>query len=275
MLQAVGTAFNKFIPFRGNSFGVSNSRIRKARLRSLTLSYFNHTAGRRFLPFGIATISIWLGDYFESCDSRSFTMRNNTMTKCAVEAMLFVGTLGASAQAATVTLIDNFQTGFGSGWSSQSGAGILGTREVDTQDGLSFQNPGLKLNASLGSIGGGVRYSNFGTLDFTNLALTMTGSGGATGNAVQKVVVYNSNMRSASWNVAFSNSMTMSTSDFTHTDIGFDPSNVIIIEFFPAGLNNGTVNYTMTNFSYSAVPAPGAVALLGVSGLVAVRRRRA
>ena len=81
MLQAVGTAFNKFIPFRGNSFGVSNSRIRKARLRSLTLSYFNHTAGRRFLPFGIATISIWLGDYFESYDSRSFTMRHIHYTK--------------------------------------------------------------------------------------------------------------------------------------------------------------------------------------------------
>jgi len=35
-------------------------------LKSLTLSSFNHTAGRRFLPFGIAAISIWFGDYFES-----------------------------------------------------------------------------------------------------------------------------------------------------------------------------------------------------------------
>ncbi|MEI6053142.1 MAG: hypothetical protein WCQ44_10605, partial [Opitutaceae bacterium] len=24
---------------------------------------FNHTAGRRFLPFGITAISIWFGDY--------------------------------------------------------------------------------------------------------------------------------------------------------------------------------------------------------------------
>ena len=39
------------------------NHIRKARLKSLTLSYFNHTAGRRFLPFGITAISIWFGDY--------------------------------------------------------------------------------------------------------------------------------------------------------------------------------------------------------------------
>jgi hypothetical protein len=32
-------------------------------LKLLTLSYFNHTAGRRFLPFGITAISKWFGDY--------------------------------------------------------------------------------------------------------------------------------------------------------------------------------------------------------------------
>ena len=39
------------------------NHIRKARLKSLTLSYFNLTAGRRFLPFGITAISKWFGDY--------------------------------------------------------------------------------------------------------------------------------------------------------------------------------------------------------------------
>jgi len=62
MLLAAGTATNKSIPLRGNSCAVSN-HIRKARLKSLTLSYFNHTAGRRFLPFGITAISKWFGDY--------------------------------------------------------------------------------------------------------------------------------------------------------------------------------------------------------------------
>ena len=51
-------------PFR---FGVILTRfknhIRNARLQSLSLSYFNLTAGRRFLPFGITAISKWFGDY--------------------------------------------------------------------------------------------------------------------------------------------------------------------------------------------------------------------
>ena len=36
--------------------------------------YFN--AGRRFLPFGITTISIWFGDYFESFDSEFYYGHN-------------------------------------------------------------------------------------------------------------------------------------------------------------------------------------------------------
>jgi hypothetical protein len=55
----------------------------------------------------------------------------------------------------------------------------------------------------------------------------------------------------------------------------FDLSKVTFIQVMTAGSVDSTVNYTMTNFSYSAVPAPGAVALLGVSGLVAARRRKA
>ena len=48
-------------PFRFGAILVRfQNHIRKARLKSLTLSYFNHTVGRRFLPFGITAISIWL-----------------------------------------------------------------------------------------------------------------------------------------------------------------------------------------------------------------------
>ena len=56
MLEAVGTATNKSIPFRGNSFGVSNSHIRNARLKLLSLRYFNLNRWQAFLPFGIANI---------------------------------------------------------------------------------------------------------------------------------------------------------------------------------------------------------------------------
>jgi hypothetical protein len=202
------------------------------------------------------------------------------MKTCAMGAMLFGGTLGASAQAATVTLIDNFTTGFGPGTTAQSGAGILGRRIVDnTGTPLSFQNPGFKWSGNAYN-NGTVEYSDFGTLggslDLTNTVLTMTGSGGGTGTANLMVTLFNSNQRSAIWNVAFSNSMTMSTSAFTHTDAGFNLSQVTAIQVMTAdNEQTSTVNYTMTNFSYSAVPAPGALALLGVSGLVAARRRRA
>ena len=49
----------------------------------------------------------------------------------------------------------------------------------------------------------------------------------------------------------------------------------ILLQTGYSGSSAGTVNYTMTNFSYSAVPAPGAIALLGVAGLAGGRRRRA
>jgi len=208
-------------------------------------------------------------------------MRTQTINPLMVGALLFGGTLGASAQAATVTLIDNFTTGFGSGTTSQSGAGILGRRTVyNTGTPLSFQNPGFKWSGNAYNYGA-VEYSDFGTLggtlDLTNTVLTMTGSGGGTGTANLMVTLFNSNQKSAIWNVGFSNSMTMSTSAFTYTDAGFNLSQVTTIQVMTATTDNeqpNTVNYTMTNFSYSAVPAPGAMALLGVSGLVAARRRR-
>jgi hypothetical protein len=194
--------------------------------------------------------------------------------------MLFGGTLGASAQAATVTLIDNFTTGFGSGYTTQSGAGIIGTRRVSNNYfGLSFQNPGFKWSGSAYTLNT-VEYSDFGTLggklNLTNTVLTMTGSGGGTGAAKLQVTLFDSTGKTAGWSVAFSNSITMSTSAFRHTDTGFNLSQVATIQVMTADDTYGsTVNYTMTNFSYGAVPAPGALALLGVSGLVAARRRRA
>ena len=51
-------------PFRFGAILVRfQNHIRSARLKLLTLSSFNHTAGRRFLPFGITAISKWFGDY--------------------------------------------------------------------------------------------------------------------------------------------------------------------------------------------------------------------
>jgi hypothetical protein len=41
------------------------------------------------------------------------------------------------------------------------------------------------------------------------------------------------------------------------------------------GAANSTVGFSLSNFQYNVVPAPGALALLGAAGLVGARRRRA
>jgi hypothetical protein len=42
----------------------------------------------------------------------------------------------------------------------------------------------------------------------------------------------------------------------------------------PTNGSNVSVSGTLSNFSYTAVPAPGALALLGAAGLVGASRRR-
>ena len=58
------------------------------------------------------------------------------------------------------------------------------------------------------------------------------------------------------------------------TDAGFNWGSITQMEMmFIGGFSSSTAG--LTNFNYTAVPAPGALALLGVAGLVGVRRRRA
>jgi MYXO-CTERM domain-containing protein len=202
-------------------------------------------------------------------------MRSNAMKTCAVGALLFGGTLGASARAATV--IDDFATGFGSSWgvTTQSGAGILGTRGVMNWPGclLSFSNPGMNWTGDAYN-NSGVNYTNFGTLDFTNASLTMTGSGTTSGSAMLEVWLFDSNNRYAMMRASFGSTITMSTSNlFAGTGWG-DLTSITTIKVRTATSTSGSLNYTMTSFSTSAVPAPGAAALVGLAGLAGRRRRR-
>ncbi|MFM7808293.1 MAG: hypothetical protein ACKPEA_10260 [Planctomycetota bacterium] len=74
--------------------------------------------------------------------------------------------------------------------------------------------------------------------------------------------------------------MEFSMSDFMNNFVtggpgGFDFSNVQAIQFtFQTVSGNGTsINWDIDSFSVSAVPAPGAAALLGLAGFVGRRRR--
>ena len=56
---------------------------------------------------------------------------------------------------------------------------------------------------------------------------------------------------------------------FTNTTVGSTASN-----FLAAGVAPPTGTVTVDNFGFNAVPAPGAIALLGAAGLIGARRRR-
>jgi MYXO-CTERM domain-containing protein len=92
-------------------------------LKLLALSSFNHTAGRRFLPFGITTISKWLGDYFESYDSRGFTMRHTTLVSTTIIPCLCATAFIAAPASATPVGVGQLQFG-GTPIAMTSGSGV-------------------------------------------------------------------------------------------------------------------------------------------------------
>ncbi len=105
-------------------------------------------------------------------------------------------------------------------------------------------------------------------------------SNGATGlNFYWLVTDVNSKQMYAGQNL-FSNGT--STFDFAAAtkDLGFDLTKVTNLDVSVSQLGGPTsgstvsVSGTLSNFSYTAVPAPGVLALLGAAGLVGSRRRR-
>jgi hypothetical protein len=210
-----------------------------------------------------------------------FQMRNKTLISSMVGVAAAVAVAG-SANAAIVT-IDNFQTGFPSSTSSnQSGSGILGTRYISNDEAyvpLSFVNPGINWSGSSDN-GGYIDWMLPTTnRNLTNVVLTLTGSSGngQTGNPQLRVQLIDIYGKHAYWYRTFSASMTMSTAAYDSVDAGFNVTKVQSINFdtWATSPEGSTLDYTMTNFSYAPVPAPGALALLGAAGLVGARRRRA
>ena len=196
-------------------------------------------------------------------------MRSNAMKTCAAGAMLFGGTLGVAGVAeagptwdsGTVyvpMLCDNdakFFDGLGGG-SATSGANSL-TLSPLTSTGFSVTatNPGNV------TILFGDYYIGFSLSETTTITISGTApAGNVNGNKIYitdatSAYVFNISPVSA----AYSNQVTLTAGNYTVGGYFFVPSG--------SGYSG-----TMMNF---AVPAPGAVALLGVAGLVGGRRRRA
>jgi MYXO-CTERM domain-containing protein len=155
-----------------------------------------------------------------------------------------------------------------------------------------------------------VRRGSSGSIDNGNLIFTVASgfnflglnyqmSGGATNDlssiAAMSIALSGLNTSGAATGIAFNLYMADETDKFLSTiqtlsadgvstfnfasatvDAGFDLTKVktMTLEITSVG-GAGSVSGTLSNFSYTAVPAPGALALLGAAGLVGARRRRA
>ena len=146
------------------------------------------------------------------------------------------------------------KTGGGSG--SVSGGSVnFVPNSASTNDGMAF---GLEYKQANGS-----------TIDLSGKSFSFNLA--ATGSYTLLWVFVDGNDNSADMVVnAQSGIVTFSA---TQTEAGFDWSNV---ETMNVGFRHGSSSTgVLSNFNFTAVPAPGALALLGVAGLVGARRRRA
>jgi len=214
-------------------------------------------------------------------------MRSNLIGMCSVVVAVAV------AGSANAGVVDPFTTAETFGTSSGTWLPISGA--------LFNERDGVKIGGSAsGSIDGS------GNLNFTvtsgsfNIAaLNYQMSGGATNDlssiAAMSIALSGLNKSGAGTGILFvlymadvnENFLTsnealsangVSTFNFASAivDDGFDLTKVktMTLEIYYAGAGGaGSSSGTLSNFSYTAVPAPGALALLGAAGLMGRRRR--
>jgi hypothetical protein len=109
-------------------------------------------------------------------------------------------------------------------------------------------------------------------------------TGGATNWALNVTMDFNSEFDSGSMDLTLTNSdivngvLTFNVADMDQDGtINWAKVDGIILDVRRAewGAANSTVSFSLSNFQYNVVPAPGALALLGAASLVGARRRRA
>ena len=204
-------------------------------------------------------------------------MRNNTMTKCAVGAMLFGGTLGGATAA------------------SAGVVGVAGNTSVASlqlaYDGSAYQSIGVNSSPMDGPVSfsdstyGSVTCSQFTASGFSLVVNSTAAATQQTFFVQQNFTVteaVNFTLTGYLPSVG-SGSSNISNGANVYADSGsalgaFSTSGTLQAGTYRFQYTNGgggAQDRTLINLSFSAVPAPGAVALLGVAGLVGARRRRA
>ena len=203
-------------------------------------------------------------------------MRNNTMTKCAVGAMLFGGTLGGATAA------------------SAGVVGVPGNTSVAAlqlaYDGSAYQSIGVNSSPMDGPVSfsdstyGSVTCSQFTASGFSLVVNSTAAATQQTFFVQQNFTVTEAVNFTLTGYLpsAGSGSSNISNGANVYADSGsalgaFSTSGTLQAGTYRFQYTNGgggAQDRTLFNLSFSAVPAPGAVALVGLAGLVTGRRRR-
>jgi hypothetical protein len=208
---------------------------------------------------------------------KEFQMHSQTLKTAAIGVMLFGGTLGSTTVAnagLTVTGADiyldvnaaaQFQT-------SNLAVAMAGGMPYDTNTGgylqlSAFTSTGFNLKAN--SAGGAATWSVFPSY-FTFTADTLTTVTLSGNTAAESAVIFLWDNTSNS--TLFLRGEGGSGVEWTSGDIVLAAGHSYTLTVNPGYANGSTEVGTVLNF---AVPAPGAIALLGAAGLIGGRRRRA
>jgi hypothetical protein len=223
-----------------------------------------------------------------------FQMRNKTF----ISSMVGVAAAVAVAGSANAGVVDPFTTTQAFGTDSLTGfvsisGGLFNQRNAvrtTFAGGTGVSQPNNNVAFTTRKAGFGVvslSYQNSGGSSndlslITEMSIALSAlnlSNGATGVSFSWLVTDVNTKQMYANQDLFSNGT--STFDFAAAtkDLGFDLTKVTNMEVFVSQIGGTTtetaVSGTLSNFSYTAVPAPGALALLGAAGLVGARRRRA
>jgi len=216
-------------------------------------------------------------------------MRKNSMTKCAVGAMLFGGTLGASSSASAALVVWNCNLNL----AYTAATGFVGVyvnvqaQQATFEDGGSSQQPGDDLyfgfNSPMGinSINPGQTVSVAGGSGIGGYSVAQLASGTIIGSTLASPLSWGNS--SSIMTAGGSNSWVQGGSNL----FGFsfqDSAGQLRYGWGEITLDAGTYDsgvltklvYEDTGASVTAgvVPAPGALALLGIAGFAGSRRRR-
>jgi hypothetical protein len=229
-----------------------------------------------------------------------FQMRNKTFISSMVGVAAAAAVAGSANAGIAPNVVDPFTTTQSFGNDSSSGfVSITGGLFNERNAFKSASAGGAGVRASSNDVAFTTNRANFGLVGLTyqmaggssndlslitgmSIALSALNlSNGATGVSFYwQAIDVNSNSMYASQNLSSNGTSTFDFAAATK-DVGFDLTNVTTLQLSVTQIGGPTsgstisVSGTLSNFSYTAVPAPGALAILGAAGLVGARRRRA